>query len=124
MDIDMRKNQNNSLRAYIKLILEAKREKRSIKQTDSAGPGVSVDPTAAGTPYDNYNIERGVDIYGYWYKSPGDKSTGGNFRPDDAAEYIGMSPPAAPASPADINAEADEIDQDVLDEFDQFDDNS
>ena len=36
-------------------------------------------------------LERGVDNYGYWYKSPGDKTTGGDpGRPDDPAEYIGL----------------------------------
>lgn len=114
----MRNNQNNSLRTYIRLILEAKHGQRSIKQTDSAGPGVTTDPTSAGAPYDNYNIERGVDIYSYWYKSPGDKATGGNYRPDDAAAYIGMNPPPPPSSPAETTAETDEIGEDSLDELD------
>lgn len=115
----MRNNQNNSLRTYIRLILEAKRGQRSIKQTDSAGPGVTNDPTQAGEPYDNYNIERGVDIHGYWYKSPGDKATGGNYRPDDAAAYIGMKAPPAPAAPAEMTTtESEEEDSDKLEEID------
>jgi len=119
-DVDMRKNQNNSLRSYIRLILESKRRQRSIKQTDSAGPGVSNDPTQAGEPYDNYNIEREVDIYGYWYKSPGDKATGGDFRPDDPAAYIGMQAPPAPSAPSEITTTESDIDIDVesLEEID------
>ena len=107
----MRNNQNNSLRTYIRLILEAKHGQRSIKQTDSAGPGVTTDPTAAGQPYDNYNIERGVDIHGYWYKSPGDKATGGNYRPEDPAAYIGMKAPSSTEEPIKTTAESD-IDED------------
>ena len=61
---------------------------REALRQSPAGPGVSADPTASSTPAES---ERGVDIYGYWYKSPGDKSTGGNpGRPDDAEEYIGF----------------------------------
>lgn len=51
-----------------------------------------------------YEIERGVDIHGYWYRSPGRSvgSDGDPFRPADAAEYIGMKRKAgeeeAPAS--------------------------
>lgn len=43
-----------------------------------------------------YEIERGVDIHGYWYKSPGRAagSDGDPFRPADAASYIGLTPPA------------------------------
>ena len=43
-----------------------------------------------------YEIERGVDIHSYWYKSPG-RSMGGDgdpFRPADASEYIGMKRPS------------------------------
>jgi len=57
-----------------------------------AGAGVAADPTTgtAGGARD-YELERGVDIHGYWYKSPGDKATGGDpGRPDDAEEYIGF----------------------------------
>lgn len=42
-----------------------------------------------------YEIERGVDIHGYWYRSPG-RAMGGDGdpgRPEDAASYIGMKPP-------------------------------
>ena len=56
------------------------------------GAGVTADPTTGteGGARD-YELERGVDIHGYWYKSPGDKATGGDpGRPDDPAEYIGL----------------------------------
>lgn len=116
---DCTNNQINSLRSYINVFLENKRRQKSVNQTDSAGPGVSTDPTQSKEPYDNYNIERGVDIHGYWYKSPGDKSTGGNYRPDDPAEYIGMKAPPAPSEPAEaINtSESDKEDDDVIDEL-------
>lgn len=57
-----------------------------------AGAGVTADPTTgtAGAARD-YELERGVDIHGYWYKSPGDKATGGDpGRPEDPEEYIGF----------------------------------
>ena len=60
-----------------------------------SGPGVTADPTtgASGGARD-YELERGVDIYGYWYRSPGDKATGGDpARPDDAEEYVGWNTP-------------------------------
>jgi hypothetical protein len=43
-----------------------------------------------------YEIERGADIHGYWYRSPG-RSMGsdGDFRPSNALEYIGMSRPSS-----------------------------
>ena len=58
-----------------------------------AGPGVTADPSpgARGGARD-YELERGADIHGYWYRSPGDRATGGDpGRPEDAREYIGMS---------------------------------
>jgi hypothetical protein len=59
-----------------------------------AGAGVTADPTTgtSGAARD-YEIERGTDIYGFWYRSPGDKGSGDPGRPDDAEEYIGMTPP-------------------------------
>ena len=44
-----------------------------------------------------YEIERGVDIQGRWYKSPGAPmgSDGDPGRPSDADEYIGMKSPAS-----------------------------
>lgn len=63
-----------------------------LMEDGAAGVGVTADPTTGveGGARD-YELERGVDIYGYWYKSPGDKATGGDpGRPDDPAEYIGL----------------------------------
>jgi hypothetical protein len=39
-----------------------------------------------------YDLERGVDIQGFWYKSPGRSpgSDGDPGRPADAEEYIGF----------------------------------
>ena len=57
-----------------------------------AGAGVTADPTSGGGARD-YELERGTDIHGYWYRSPGDKGDGDPGRPEDAEEYIGMKPP-------------------------------
>lgn len=40
-----------------------------------------------------YEIQRGVDVQGYWYRSPGRGmgSDGDPGRPSNASEYIGMS---------------------------------
>lgn len=67
-----------------------------------AGPGVTADPTTgtSGAARD-YDLPRGVDIHGYWYRSPGDKATGGNpGRPDDPAAYIGLTAPVSSGEPA------------------------
>jgi len=70
----------------------------NIRETDSAGPGVNTDPTTSKVPYEDYKIQRGVDIHSYWYASPGDKATGGDpGRPDDPAAYIGMKAPSGEA---------------------------
>lgn len=66
------------------------------------GPGVTADPTNPDGFYP-YELERGSDIYGYWYKSPGDKGSN-PMRPDDPAEYIGFK--IKGATPADAAAEA------------------
>jgi hypothetical protein len=43
-----------------------------------------------------YEIERGTDIHGYWYRSPGrGMGSDGDFRPSNALEYIGMSRPSS-----------------------------
>jgi len=66
-----------------------------------AGPGVTADPsTGTSGGARDYDLERGVDIAGYWYKSPGDKGSGDPGRPEDVAEYIGMVPPEAGEAPA------------------------
>ncbi|MFN5869792.1 MAG: hypothetical protein ACK46A_10780, partial [Akkermansiaceae bacterium] len=44
---------------------------RRALQEGPAGPGVSADPTDVKGFYP-YEVERGADIHGYWYKSPGD----------------------------------------------------
>jgi len=69
---------------------------------------VTTDPTDTASPYGDTG-ERGTDIYAYWYRSPGDKTTGGNYRPDDPAGYIGMTPP--PTEGGATTAEADGVDR-------------
>jgi len=53
-----------------------------------SGPGVTADPTNTDGAYP-YELERGIDIYSKWYRSPGD-SSGDPMRPEDAEEYIGF----------------------------------
>lgn len=72
--------------------------RRFIRMTlleNPSGPGVTADPTEIKGFYP-YEVERGVDIQGYWYKSPGRSigADGDPGRPEDAAEYIGQKPPA------------------------------
>ena len=52
------------------------------------------DPTDAKGFYP-YDIERGADIHGFWYKSPGRQvgEDGDPYRSSDAAAYIGMKKP-------------------------------
>jgi hypothetical protein len=68
-----------------------------------SGPGISADPTDVKGFYP-YEIDRGTDIFGYWYKSPGDKGSNDPMRPEDAAEYIGFKTKGA--TPEDAAAEA------------------
>lgn len=55
------------------------------------GASVSSDPTDVKGFYP-YDVERGVDVHGFWYKSPGrpQGSNGDPGRPEDAEEYIGF----------------------------------
>lgn len=86
-----------------------------IRETLGAAASVS-DPTDVKGFYP-YEIERGTDVHGYWYRSPG-RPMGGDgdpFRPADAAEYIGMKPP--PDNPVDTpgaDAAADVKPTDVM----------
>lgn len=64
---------------------------RRVLEEGPVGPGVTANPTEPGGFYP-YEIERGTDILGSWYRSPG-KAPGGDGdpgRPADAAEYIGF----------------------------------
>jgi len=70
-------------------------------------PGASLtsDPTNPEGFYP-YEVERGTDIYSFWYKSPGRSmgSDGDPGRPSDAEEYIGFKTKGA--TPADAAEEA------------------
>ena len=84
----------DEIRQFINLFLES-----------PAGPGVAADPTDVKGFYP-YEIDRGVDIQGFWYRSPG-RSAGGDGdpgRPSDAAEYIGFKTKGV--APADAAAAA------------------
>ena len=52
-------------------------------------PAITADPTEVKGFYP-YELERGIDIHGYWYKSPGDKGSNDPMRPDDPEDYIGF----------------------------------
>jgi hypothetical protein len=70
---------------------------REVLSERSPGPVVSVDPTNLDTSpsgFYPYEIERGTDIQGFWYKSPGRTAgaDGDPGRPSDAEEYIGIKP--------------------------------
>lgn len=56
------------------------------------GGAAATDPTDAKGFYD-YDIERGTDLYSYWYASPGrsEGSDGDPGRPSDAKDYLGMN---------------------------------
>jgi len=82
---------------------ELRRIIRRILREGPAGPGVTSDPTDQKGFYP-YDIERGVDIQGYWYKSPGDKGSNDPMRPDDPEEYIGFKTKGT--TPADAAAAA------------------
>ena len=67
---------------------------REILNEGPTGPGVTADPTSgtSGGARD-YELQRGVDIYGYWYRSPGELGGSGidPMRPEDPEEYLGMT---------------------------------
>lgn len=84
-------------------IAELRKLIRKVIAEGPSGPGVTADPTDVKGFYP-YEIERGVDIYGYWYKSPGDKGSNDPMRPEDAEDYIGFKTKGA--TPADAAAEA------------------
>lgn len=56
-----------------------------VNTSDSEAPGVEKNDVFA---------DRGADIHGFWYRSPGRPmgTMGDPFRPEDAAEYIGQKP--------------------------------
>jgi len=77
--------------------------RKIIQKVISESPAVTADPTEVKGFYP-YDLERGADIHGYWYKSPGDKGSNDPGRPDDAEEYIGFKTKGA--TPADAAEEA------------------
>lgn len=76
--------------------------RRIIRHILSEEPSVTIDPTDTTSFYD-YEIERGVDIHSFWSGSPGRAmgTDGDPSRPEDAAEYIGLSPKSDDASNED-----------------------
>ena len=84
-------------------IAELRKLIRKVIAEGPSGPGITADPTDVKGFYP-YEIERGTDIFGYWYKSPGDKGSNDPMRPEDAEEYIGFKTKGA--KPEDAAAEA------------------
>jgi len=66
-----------------------------IREYGEATAASGTDPTDVKGFYP-YEIERGTDIHGYWYRSPARSvgSDGDPFRVADPAEYIGQKPPS------------------------------
>jgi len=77
-----------------------------LREYGQAAGASGTDPTDPDGFYP-YEVERGTDIHGYWYRSPGRSvgSDGDPFRPPDPAEYIGMKAGSAeggaPAEPSE-----------------------
>ena len=84
-------------------ISELRKLIRKVLSEGPSGPGITSDPTDVKGFYP-YEVERGTDIFGYWYKSPGDKGSNDPMRPEDAAEYIGFKTKGA--TPEDAAEEA------------------
>ena len=72
-------------------VSELRRLIRQVLLEGPSGPGVTSDPTEKKGFYP-YEVERGVDVQSFWYRSPGRSmgSDGDPGRPSDAAEYIGL----------------------------------
>ena len=66
-----------------------------IREYGEATAASGTDPTDVKGFYP-YEIERGADIHGYWYRSPARSvgTDGDPFRVADPAEYIGQKSPA------------------------------
>lgn len=77
------------MRTIVKIrISELRKIIRQVLLENPTGPGVTADPTDTAGAYP-YEIERGVDIYSRWYRSPGENESD-PMRPVDAEEYIGF----------------------------------
>ena len=77
--------------------------------SESGLAATAIDPTqvdSSSQGFYPYELERGVDIQGRWYRSPGGSpgSDGDPGRPGDAEEYIGIKPKAA-AAPTETGTE-------------------
>lgn len=84
-------------------ISELRKFIRRVLAEGPSGPAITADPTDVKGFYP-YELERGTDIFGYWYRSPGDKGSSDPMRPEDPAEYIGFK--LKGATPEDAAAEA------------------
>jgi hypothetical protein len=87
-------------------IYEIRRLIQKILKETSAGAGVTSDPTDVRGFYD-YETERGNDIHGFWYRSPGRGagSDGDPGRPQNSLDYVGMQSPDEEESSPEENTE-------------------
>lgn len=69
-----------------------------------------VEPKAGDKPY-GQDIERGVDIHGFWYRSPGRSmgQDGDPFRPEDAKLYLGFATDDSETAPSSEEVESPEV---------------
>jgi len=83
---------------------------RRILRESSPGASVVSDPTDVSGFY-NYDIERGADIHGFWYKSPGRGAgtDGDPGRPENSSKYIGLEPPQDNQETSEENIDEPEI---------------
>jgi hypothetical protein len=68
----------------------------------------AIDPPKGFYPYDNDILDTKHDLFGRWYRSPGQPPSQGNVHfVDDAYAYIGMHPPGdnAVATPGAASGE-------------------
>lgn len=76
---------------------------------DPTMASVSADPVEPNGFY-SYDLERGVDIHSFWYRSPGRPmgQDGDPFRPEDPYEFLGFHvPPGSAAAPPEAEGEGD-----------------
>jgi hypothetical protein len=88
------------IRSLIKEIL--------LREFGQATSASGTDPTDPKGFYP-YEIDRGIDIHGFWYKSPGRPvgSDGDPYRPEDAAAFLGMKKPEEPAPEGEEGSEGE-----------------
>jgi len=87
-------------------ISELRRIIRRVLEEGPSGPAITANPTDVKGFYP-WELERGTDIHGFWYKSPGRAmgTDGDPMRPEDAEEYIGFKTKGAKPEDAAVEAQ-------------------